>query len=218
MNPTAKYSILAWALSIGCACASGLVPYGLECEARLDPVGIDARQPRLGWKLRGDQQNQKQGAYQLEVATSAERLAAGTPDAWDSGRVTSEQIAWIPYGGAPLTSFRHYWWRVRVWDGLGAESAWSQPAEWTTALINPGLRKGSWIASPDTSLRSGPLPVFRKEFTIEKPVRQALAMVSGAGFHELRVNGSKVGDHVLAPAWTTSGPPCFTRPSMSPCS
>jgi len=27
-------------------------------------------------------------------------------------------------------------------------------------------------------------------------------LVSGAGFHELRINGRKVGDHVLAPAWT----------------
>lgn len=202
MNAVAKCSILAWTLSAACACGAGLLPYGLECEARQNPVGIDVPKPRLGWKLRSDQQNQTQGAYQVAVATSPERLASGTPDAWDSGRVASEQQSWIEYRGAPLRSFQRYWWKVRVWDGAGTDAGWSQPAEWTTALVDPGLRRGSWIASPNTSLRSGPLPVFRKEFTVEKPVRQAVAMVSGAGFHELHVNGAKVGDRVLAPAWT----------------
>ncbi len=202
MNAVAKCSILAWTLSAACACGAGLLPYGLECEARQNPVGIDVPKPRLGWKLRSDQQNQTQGAYHVAVATSPERLASGTPDAWDSGRVASEQQSWIEYRGAPLRSFQRYWWKVRVWDGAGTDAGWSQPAEWTTALVDPGLRRGSWIASPNTSLRSGPLPVFRKEFTVEKPVRQAMAMVSGAGFHELHVNGAKVGDRVLAPAWT----------------
>jgi alpha-L-rhamnosidase len=45
-------------------------------------------------------------------------------------------------------------------------------------------------------------PIFRKNFRVEKPVRAATAYVCGLGYHELRLNGKKVGDHVLDPAPT----------------
>lgn len=182
------------------AFGAGLAPYDLECEARANPVGVDATQPRLGWRLRSDRQGDRQTAYQVVVATSREKL--DTADIWDSGRVASAESLWIGYGGPALPAFRKYWWRVRVWDDLGKASAWSEPASWTMAMTNASDMKGGWIAHPDHSLRSGPLPLFRKEFAIDKPVRTALAMVAGVGFHELHVNGAKVGDHVLAPAWT----------------
>ncbi|HWQ53961.1 MAG TPA: family 78 glycoside hydrolase catalytic domain [Bryobacteraceae bacterium] len=187
-------------LSAGAAPGNGITPYGLECEARRDPVGIDALRPRLGWKLRSDRRNQRQTAYQVVVAASPEALASGNAEVWDSGRVASEQVAWIPYGGAALRAFQRYWWKVRVWDGDGQTSPWSEPALWTMAA--PGQWRAAWIAHPDSSLRSGPLPIFRKEVAIDKPLRRALALVSSPGFHELRINGVKAGDHVLAPAWT----------------
>ena len=45
-------------------------------------------------------------------------------------------------------------------------------------------------------------PLFRREFTLERPVRRARAYVCGLGYYELRLNGRKVGDHVLDPAYT----------------
>lgn len=47
-----------------------------------------------------------------------------------------------------------------------------------------------------------PAPLLRKTFTLDKPVRRATAYVSGLGYYELRLNGQKVGDHVLDPAFT----------------
>ena len=47
-----------------------------------------------------------------------------------------------------------------------------------------------------------PAPLFRKEFSLEKEVKSAKAFVCGIGYHELYINGKKVGDHVLDPAWT----------------
>jgi len=195
------------ALAIPLLCASavwgaGLEPYGLECEARRDPLGIDLERPRLGWKLKSGEPDQRQTAYQILVAGSRDGLAAGAGDRWDSGRVNSGQTTWIPYGGAALQPFQRYWWKVRAWDAAGQASPWSEPAEWTMAAFDPGAWKAGWIAHPDHSLRSGPLPIFRKEVLVNRPLRRALAIVSGVGFHELRVNGVKAGDHVLAPAWT----------------
>ena len=47
-----------------------------------------------------------------------------------------------------------------------------------------------------------PAPMFRKTFEVNKPVRRATAYVTGLGYYELRLNGKKVGDRVLDPAFT----------------
>ena len=47
-----------------------------------------------------------------------------------------------------------------------------------------------------------PAPLFRKTFTLDRPVKRATASISGLGYYELSLNGKKVGDHVLDPAFT----------------
>ena len=34
------------------------------------------------------------------------------------------------------------------------------------------------------------------------PIKRAIVSVTGLGLYELRINGRRVGDHVLAPEWT----------------
>jgi hypothetical protein len=193
---------LFW-LALSSVSGAVLNPYDLECEAAgNNPVGIDVARPRLGWRLWSPGENEKQTRYQVQAASTQALLTAGRSDVWDSGEVRSEESSWVAYGGPALRPFQRVYWRVRVWNAAGEPSAWSGPAHWTMALTDPGQWRGGWIASPVTVLRSGPLPVFRKEFAVEGELRSATVLVSGAGFHELRVNGQKVGDHVLAPAWT----------------
>ena len=194
-----KYLILV--LASAAVAGAAITPYSLECEARRNPIGIDSAQPRFGWKLKSAEQNQTQSAYQILVASSVEKLAPGAADLWDSGRVASDETTWIAYAGKPLGAFQTYWWQVRVWDGAGVPSEFSERAGWTMALVGNTWRAG-WISHPDHALRSGPLPLFRKEVVLEKPLRRAMVLVAGVGFHELHVNGAKVGDHVLAPAWS----------------
>lgn len=189
-------------LGLSSVAGAAVMPYSLECEARKDPVGIDAARPRLSWKLKSGERNQAQTAYRILVATSEQSLANDAGDLWDSGKVTSPRNMWIEYAGTELSAFQRVWWKVRTWDAGDQPSPWSAPAQWTETAMTASDWKSSWIAHPDHTLRSGPLPVFRKEFAVEKPVRRALAVIAGAGFHELHINGKKVGDHVLAPAWT----------------
>jgi alpha-L-rhamnosidase len=47
-----------------------------------------------------------------------------------------------------------------------------------------------------------PAPLFRHEVELSGNVRQARLRLCGLGFHELRINGEKVGDHVLDPIVT----------------
>jgi alpha-L-rhamnosidase len=43
---------------------------------------------------------------------------------------------------------------------------------------------------------------LRKTFTIKKPIQQAVIRIAGIGYHELELNGQKIGDHVLDPGAT----------------
>ncbi len=47
-----------------------------------------------------------------------------------------------------------------------------------------------------------PAPLLRKEFVVGKKIARARAYISGLGYYELRLNGKRLGDHVLDPGWT----------------
>jgi alpha-L-rhamnosidase len=117
----------------------------LRCEYLKAPLGIDVVKPRLSWIIVSDRRGQKQTAYQLLVASSAELLARDMGDLWDSGRVASDRSIHVEYGGKPLTSRMCCHWKVRVWDENGHPSDWSRPAPWTMGLLVPEDWKSQWI-------------------------------------------------------------------------
>ncbi|MBE0654329.1 MAG: family 78 glycoside hydrolase catalytic domain [Bacteroidales bacterium] len=47
-----------------------------------------------------------------------------------------------------------------------------------------------------------PAPLLRKEFQVGKKLKHAHAFISGIGYYEFYVNGSKIGNQVLDPGWT----------------
>ncbi len=53
-----------------------------------------------------------------------------------------------------------------------------------------------------TDVCKQPATMMRKEFTLPGSVRRAVVSVTGLGLYELRINGRKVGDQVLAPEYT----------------
>ncbi|MFP4501802.1 MAG: family 78 glycoside hydrolase catalytic domain, partial [Candidatus Hydrogenedentota bacterium] len=61
----------------------------------------------------------------------------------------------------------------------------------------------------DSTTQGAPSPVFRREFSIDKSVAQAIVHVSGLGYYELRLNGAKVGDRLLDPAFTRYDKRCL---------
>ena len=182
--------------------SSGVTPANLRCEYRVDPRGVEAVQPRLSWVLESSARGQSQSAYQILVASSRRGLDADQADLWDSGKAASHESMNIPYGGKPLSSHRRCYWKVRVWDRRGVPSEWSPVASWSMGILKPEDWQASWIAWSRTVINSGPLPIFRREFTTTCKVSRATVYISGLGFFELYLNGRKVGDHVLEPGWT----------------
>jgi len=131
----------------GAAEAAGAAPAvtGLTVEGVAGALGIDTPNPRLGWLIGSSRRGVTQSAYQVRVASTGARLAAGDADVWDSGRKTSAESTRIPYGGKALTSATRYHWQVRVWDDEGRASAWSAPSSWEMGLLKASDWHAKWI-------------------------------------------------------------------------
>jgi alpha-L-rhamnosidase len=140
------------AIGVGANSAFGGVTVGdLCCEYRIDPLGIDATKPRLSWIMKSEARGAQQTAYQILVASDAEKLAEDAGDLWDSGSVESDRSIQIRYDGQPLASHVECFWKVRVWDQKGEPSAWSDPAYWTLGLLDPADWKAEWIGLDGTN-------------------------------------------------------------------
>src|SRR5262249_26051066 len=126
--------------------AAELTPTRLRCEYRVDPLGIDAAQPRLSWAVQSRRRAVRQTAYQVLAASSLAALEAGRADLWDSGQVSSAETVHVPYGGRGLASGQECWWKVRVWDRDSHPSPYSAAARWSMGLLNSADWKAQWIS------------------------------------------------------------------------
>jgi alpha-L-rhamnosidase len=168
----------------------------LKCENLVNPLGIDAPQPRFSWQLLANQRGIMQTAYEIKVSKEKKTV-------WASGKISTDQSTFVPYGGAPLASGERYEWQVRVWDNLGNASAWSATAFWQMGLLSPSDWKAKWIKAgfnEDTLTR--PSPYFRRNFNLKKQVKSAIAYMTAQGLYEAFLNGKRIGNDYLAPFWT----------------
>jgi alpha-L-rhamnosidase len=175
-------------------------PCCLTCEYATDPLGIQTASPRFAWQLQSPQRGDRQTAYQVVVASTARRAAAGQGDLWDSGKSTSADSIEVSYAGVPLASRQRCFWSVRVWDARGQVSPWAPAASFELGLLSQDDWLAQWIGYP--AGWAGRALYFRRDFKLPAAAASARVYVAGIGCHELRLNGRKVGDGVLEPAQT----------------
>jgi alpha-L-rhamnosidase len=218
MNLFARLSLFVACLfviqapSLSAQSNSSLHVTDLTCEYLVNPLGIDADQPRLSWKLDAVDSTSRglyQTAYQVLVASTNDLLERHAGDLWDSGVVHTPQSTLVEYQGSALASQAICYWKVRVLDQAGQWSDWSQTAFWTMGLLKESDWQAEWIGTnmaferkegwppPDNA---NPDPWFRKEFDLEGSAQSAFMYVASFGYHELHVNGHKVHDSVLMPS------------------
>jgi alpha-L-rhamnosidase len=186
-----------------------LSPEYLRCEYRQNPWGINAptpgttnQHPRLYWTVKSDRRYQMQRAWQILVAGSEANLNANYGDLWDSGKVLSDQTTHVEYNGTALQSNQRLWWKVRTWDKYyDLPSAWSTNAFWQMGLLSTNNWQAQWLTTVATSL-ANITPMFRKTFLQTNSVKRATVYVTARGVYELWINGSRIGNNVLAPEWT----------------
>jgi len=171
----------------------------VRVEHRRDALGIGASRPRLSWTVAAAALGWCQASYEIEVRGPDGLLRAHTEP------IASDQSVLVPWPFAPLLSRERLSVRVRVWGADARPSVWSTPCpieagllhagDWTARLVTP-----NW--DEDTTW-SGPCPLFRCEFAVRSSIAQARLYVTALGVYEARLNGVIVGDHVLAPGWTS---------------
>lgn len=191
------------------AAGSAITPSKLTCEYASNPL-LDIQQPRLAWinqnptMMRGAAQT----AYRVRVATSPDGF---DKPYWDSGKVSSSESAFIKYAGPKLKSRTSYWWQVMVWDQDGNASEWSEVQSWHMGMLSADEWKGRWIGAPWQGEDSYdvmnskdflPAPLLRKKFSVSKPIKEARYYGTGLGYHELYINGKRVGEDYLSPNQT----------------
>jgi len=172
----------------------------LKCEHMVNPLGLDTHNPRLNWQMVDVSQGARQTAYQILVGKDKESVSRGKGDCWDSGKVDSDKML-VVYSGEVLEPFTKYYWTVRIWNEKDKQADAREIATFETGMMSADNWQANWISdSKDIDLK--PAPWFRKEFSIEKNVVSARAYIASAGLHELYINGEKVGDARLTPAYT----------------
>ncbi len=189
-----------------------MYPDYLRCEYLVNPLGIDVLNPRLSWIVQSDERDQIQTAYQIIVSSSEDLIEEEKGDLWDTGKVSSDQTCHIKYNGKALEPQMYCYWKVKVWDKGDQPSKWSIIYFWSMGLLKPADWSAKWIGEPfkkrpnlirrRIKKKSSPCPLLRKEFQIEKKIRQANVYVTALGEYELRINGKKVGDRFFTPEWT----------------
>jgi alpha-L-rhamnosidase len=220
------FAVLAFSLLLLSNCKEGNVKSfsvsETRCNGMQNPEGI-GEVPEFSWIISSSLRGQEQKAYQLIVSSGPELINKDKGDIWDSGKTISSTSTWIRYTGPQLHSGKRYFWKVRVWDRNDKPSAWSKKGEFLTALFNSSdWSSAKWIGFeeiPDSLLlvpgvhgsgdylgniakKRTTVPLFRKEFSLNKKISHAYVFVSGLGQYELFINGSKIGDRFLSPGWT----------------
>lgn len=186
---------------------SGISIQNLRTELLTNPQGIDITNPALSWEVNTSKRGVEQTAYQILVASSAEKLSANEGDLWNSGKVNSAASNFVKYAGKILKKGDKAFWKVKVWTNKG-EADWSETATWSLGLHQYKDWEGRWIGFdryfPGDNQAQARLSAryFRKEFATTKQVKSATASIIGLGLYELYIDGKKIGDQVLAPAPT----------------
>ncbi|MDR3276836.1 MAG: glycoside hydrolase family 78 protein [Treponema sp.] len=166
----------------------------LKTEYRSNPLGIDLARPRFSWILESDKQDTVQESYSITVTGPEGVVWECSP----AGLGGSDSIH-IEYAGQDLAPRTRYTVTLRLRDNHGEAAT---AAGWfETGLLGYQGFESHWIThgfKGDAEL----CPVFYRDFGQRGPVKAARVYASALGVYELRVNGKKAGNSVMAPGWT----------------
>jgi len=191
------------------------VPTGLMCELMAFPerTVITDRQPDFCWIVNSPVEGDRQVAYRILVASSAEKLAADQGDMWDSGTVESSQSISVEYAGQPLQPGESYWWKVKTTLQSSSDAGWSKPQQFNTILepskaveVLPAeshLSASHWIWYPENPGAS--TRYFRRVVKIPEgqKIAQATFLITVDDNFTLVVNGKKLAQTTEHNAWKT---------------
>ena len=151
----------------------------------------------------------------IQIEYGGKGLEAATPYHWKV-RVWDKQGEagpWSTTASFATGLFAKDDWQAAQWIAFRPEEEWRrQWAQAVTAETQSGGKTFPWITGLGRTIwehfeaarpEYDPSPLFRKEFKLDRPVRRATLFICGLGYYEAFLNGQRVGDQVLDPAWTS---------------
>lgn len=187
----------------------------IKTEYLKNPLGIDIQNPRIMWNC---DSGVKQTAYRIQSKQ------------WDSGKVQGDDMS-VSYPLA-LTSRERVNFTITLWDendaqgekaeglfemGLLTSADWK--AQWITGnydaddgiyKVKSKIRNSFFLQGIDFLVNAKkvnpveryPVDCFRKDFSVNKEIKAARLYATACGVYEIKLNGKKAGDFVLAPGIT----------------
>src|SRR4051812_44892874 len=167
---------------------------------RPSPEGSAGRAPlRVDWAVTSATAVQQLG-YELHASPSPAFVhnVASTGIVEDPGQLD------IVVPGGPLHSREVRHLRVRVATPQGW-SRWSATTTIEAGLLAPGDWRAVAVTLPDDAgaREQAASPLLRTAFSLPAAPVRARLHVTSLGDHEVRLNGHRVGDHLLDPGWTS---------------
>ncbi len=167
---------------------------------RPSPEGSTGRGPlRVDWAVTSTTATEQLG-YELQASPAA----AFDQDVATTGPVEGADQLDVVAPGGPLRSreVRHLRARVATahgwsdWSPVGTvEAGLLEPADWSAVAVT--------LADDPGAREQAPPPLVRVAFDLPAAVVRGRLHVTSLGDHEVRVNGRRVGDHLLDPGWTS---------------
>jgi alpha-L-rhamnosidase len=169
-----------------------------QAEHHREPLGIGEASPRLSFVVTDAPPGWRQTGYEIEV-----RRDDGLRATFD---ISGADTVLVPWPDAPLSSRESAAVRVRVrGEGSPGYSDWSPvtnleagllaASDWTASFVAP-----DWVVDPRVEQIP---PLLRGEFRLSGDVVRARLYATSHGLYALELNGQRVGDHVMAPGWTS---------------
>ncbi len=94
-------------------------------------------------------------------------------------------------------------WKTNDTEMAGWQNLNFNEVKWQSAKEIEEYGGSSWGRIDPQEIHHPPKSILvRKEFLVEKKVRQARAYVSGLGVYEMHLNGERVGKDIFTPGWT----------------
>jgi alpha-L-rhamnosidase len=158
-------------------------------EHRDCAMGIGTATPRLSWQVVTDDSDWSQTAYEVELGGTVVR-------------VTSADQILAPWPFEPLKSRQHATVRVRV-ASRDAWSEWSDPSTVEAGLLTPQDWTARFISPTTIGGVGQAAPALSRTVNLRSGIASARLYSTAHGVYIATLNGTRVGDEVLAPGWTS---------------
>lgn len=163
----------------------------LKTEHLVNPMGIDMIHPYLSWNC---EDGVRQTAYEIEAAGNGQVV-------WNSGKVMSGEMNAVL--GICAKSRQRICWKVRLWDEKDRQGEWSDVSWFEMGILEKDQFVAKWI-NPELTCDPKvhkPASYLTTSFMAGKGEKARL-YITCHGLYEAYINGTRVGNFVLAPGST----------------